>query len=152
MKKNGFTLVELIAVILILGLIIVLVATNFFSSGDGAKKKLDELMQNQIKDALKIYSIDMKLKDCHNCQSTNLNVNCVTQNVNKNQEKNDCQAFGIEVSLGMLKMGNYFEDLAKHCVKYDNNKKLIEDTDIVFKVYRYAGEYYYDLNGITCRK
>lgn len=152
MKKNGFTLVELIAVIVILGLIVTLVATNFFGGSDHSRKKLDEIMQNQLKDAIRVYAVDKNLKDCHNCTTPRLNTNCVPENADKEIERQACAALGIEVTLGMLKVGDYFTDTANHCQKLDGSNKKIDDNDVVLKMYRFEGEEFIDLNGVSCRK
>lgn len=58
MKKNlekGMTLVELMAVIVILGIILTVVAKNIFGQADSAKARTNVLRMEKIKGALELY-------------------------------------------------------------------------------------------------
>lgn len=58
-RRKGFTLVELLAVIVVLGVILVLVAPTALSSFYKARATLNEMEQGIIIDAAKIYLTDL---------------------------------------------------------------------------------------------
>lgn len=60
MNKKGFTLVELLGVIVILGIIITIVATNGFGAFDNAKTKINEENLNTIKEAANLLMTEVK--------------------------------------------------------------------------------------------
>ena len=64
MNKKGFTLVELLAVMVILALITTIVATNGFGAFNNTKKAINEQNINAIKEAAKILMTD--LEHCDN--------------------------------------------------------------------------------------
>lgn len=149
--KNGFTLIELIVVIAIVGGLIVLVTTTMFGTSNKLNSTIDTKMIAELKDAAKIYAIDQKLKDCHDCTLTNLNSICVVD-TDPATEKDACMAYGISTNLGILKAGDYFSDITGHCHMLDNNNEKIPDPNLIIDIYRYNGEYFVELNGITCKK
>lgn len=149
-NKNGFTLVELLVVIVILGALIALVSSIISASGRKTTDRLGEQMENNLKDAAKLYALENKLKNCHNCEVDNLNTECVTKGTEEN-EKLACKALGMTISLGELKSKGYFEDLAKHCYKMNGSIKM-DDNDINILIYRYKTDYIVELNGISCKK
>jgi len=59
MNKKGFTLVEILAVIVILSLIITIVATKGFGVFDNVKKKIEEEQINLVKDYLDVLMLDV---------------------------------------------------------------------------------------------
>ena len=63
MNKKGFTLVELLAVIVILSLIIVIVATNGFGAFDSSKEKINELAEKEINEAINVLMTDIEYCD-----------------------------------------------------------------------------------------
>lgn len=54
-SEKGMTLVELMAVIVILGIILTVVAKNIFGQADAAKAKTNILRMEKIKGALELY-------------------------------------------------------------------------------------------------
>lgn len=54
-NRNGFTLVELLAVIVLLGIIIVLVTPNVTKNLDDSKKGIESLEIKSLEDAAKLY-------------------------------------------------------------------------------------------------
>lgn len=155
-NKKGFTLVEIIIVVVILGLLTVFVSTTFFGNSDKVKEKLNDQMLSNLKDALTFYSIDMKLKDCKGCNPGDvvLNYNCVPVNSDKEVEKMACSAHSISTTLAVLKAGSspYFEDPAKHCYKLNASNQVMNESDVIVTIYKYNGKVYTDLNGIKCMK
>ena len=59
MNKKGFTLVELLAVIVILGLVITIVGTKGFGAFDNTKKAITSQNINAIKESAKVYLTDV---------------------------------------------------------------------------------------------
>lgn len=152
LNKKGFTLVEIIVVIVILGLLITLTTTSFFKSSDRLRDKIDQIALNNLRDAAILYAKDMKLKDCDNCLNYSLNMDCVSSNT-VNNEKSACRTKNqITVSLGYLKQNNYFQDTADKCYKLDASKNKISDNSIQIVIYRYSTEYYVELGEIYCAK
>ena len=54
MNKKGFTLVELLAVLVILAILMVLIVPNVMESFNSGKNKLDDINKKQVEDAVKI--------------------------------------------------------------------------------------------------
>ena len=63
MNKKGFTLIELIAVLVILSLVIVVVATKGFGAFDKVKTEIDEQNLKTIKDAAEFLMTEVKYCD-----------------------------------------------------------------------------------------
>ena len=59
MKRNGFTLVELLAVIAILGLIIIIVATKGFGAFNKTKNSINEIEENNLLEAAKNFLVEV---------------------------------------------------------------------------------------------
>lgn len=151
-NKKGFTLIELLAVITILGLLIVLVMSTFTKTSDRTKNKLNNIMLTNLKDAAAMYAENGGLRDCHNCDTYSLNVDCVSSNTIDN-EKIACQANGININLKTLKQGGYFSDDNNHCYGLDINNKRIkvsEESNVIISVYRYNGDYIVNVGNIKC--
>ena len=55
MKKNGFTIVELLAVLIVLGIIVGITISTVNSSSDNAKKKSEEVFISSLKSAIETY-------------------------------------------------------------------------------------------------
>lgn len=114
MKKRGFTLVELMGVIIILGVIILLAAPAIRNLTAESKNELYEVQINNIKDGLKNWAIDN----------------------NKTLPKNEGEV--ITITLGQLKMGGYVE------VELKNPKtNKCFGNDMVLEIRRYQKNYLY---------
>lgn len=61
-KEEGFTLVELLAVIVILGFILVIAVPGITKVIDGSKKKTEDQQEMLLIDAAKLYFIDEEFK------------------------------------------------------------------------------------------
>jgi len=59
MNKNGFTLVELLAVIVLLGLILVITMTNGFGLFNKAKGGINQIEEDNLIEAAKVFLVDV---------------------------------------------------------------------------------------------
>ncbi len=66
MKKNGFTLTELLAVIAVLALLIVIAAPNVLNMLNKQEEKLSEETVKELKDSAISYYSDTFFKKCRN--------------------------------------------------------------------------------------
>lgn len=57
-RQNGFTLIEIMVVMVILGLLVAIVAPNIMGRGDQAKITIAETQMNNIANALDLYRLD----------------------------------------------------------------------------------------------
>lgn len=78
MRKNGFTLVELLAVIVVLALIMVIAIPAVLNTKETASKVLSADEERSIKDAAKLLAIDLDdpNSSLFNCGSGNNWLNC----------------------------------------------------------------------------
>ncbi len=151
-NNRGFTLIEIIVVIVLLGLIITLTITNNFRASDSVKNKLDQIAINNLKEATIIYAKDNNLRDCGNCVDYSLNMECVSSNT-QNNEKTACRNKNkLTVSLAYLKTNNYFQDASDKCYKLDANKNKINPNDIIITIYRYNTDYFVEIDNVFCAK
>lgn len=89
MNKKGFTLVELLAVIAILGTIMTLATISVFKVMNDSKSKLSDFTKTQIEDAANLYAID---NDC--------------------TEEGRCSFFGDGI---IDALGDYYPEMAEKC-------------------------------------
>lgn len=118
MNKRGFTLVEIIAVIVILGLLIMLVAPSFLNLGDASKKKILEK---------KIQSIELSAANWAQSNDVNLtwtpgtcSVKEITGATTSSMTTIACETYTINVQ-------RLIDD--KFLTVDDNNGKVINPTD-----------------------
>ena len=57
--KKGFSIVELMVVVIILGLLASVVVPNLIGKSDDAKKQLVKVQMGQLKESLKLFRLDM---------------------------------------------------------------------------------------------
>lgn len=120
LKKNGFTLAELLAVLVVLAIIILVASSSVAGIVANVKKKAQGEIRNNLKEAGLNYVIgNIYLEKCSVGFSNELKNNN-TSNVNSNG------ACLRKVSVKTLKDNGIFEDEKKYC----------KDTDEVI-VYRY---------------
>ena len=123
-KKNGFTLVELLAVIVVLAIIITIGITSVTAIMKRMKKNVSNEMRNNLKEAGITYVLDQNfhLEKCssdfskqmmqNNISNLNSNISCVKS-----------------LDVATLKAENFFED----------NKGYCKSTEKVI-VYRYTDD------------
>jgi prepilin-type N-terminal cleavage/methylation domain-containing protein len=105
MKKNGFTLVELLAVIVILGILTTLVSVNVAKYINDSKKKTNEIALANLQDAAVTYGLD-KLK---------LPKTCFATKYNSDGSPNIPGCSGNTIKVKELKDNGYFSDDKKVC-------------------------------------
>lgn len=83
MKKNGFTLVELIAIISLLAILMIIVAPMITKAGDASRQKTYETKMDLIEDAAVIYGQDnyRHIVDCASACTSGYTgaINCSTE-------------------------------------------------------------------------
>lgn len=151
-NKKGFTLIEIVVVVVILGLLISLSMSVFFKSSDRVKDKIDQIALNNLKAAAIIYAKDIKLRDCGNCVDYSLNMDCVSSGTPSIEQGRCSLKNYVKVSLGYLKQNNYFSDPANKCYKLDGSNNKLPDTAIDIIIYRYNTDYFVGFNAVFCAK
>ena len=117
-NKKGFTIVELLAVIVVLAIIIVIAQTAITAILNQGHKNTQEDMQNSLKEAAITYVVgQFYLEKCSVAFSNEVNNNHNISNASK------CNKI---ISVGTLKNAGTFEDKRGYC----------KDTDQVL-VYKY---------------
>ena len=61
--ERGMTLVEVIAVVVLLALLYVVVGKNVFGQSNAAKAKLNDVKMNNVKNILQQYKLEMCIRD-----------------------------------------------------------------------------------------
>lgn len=110
MKKNGFTLIELISVIAILALILIIAVPAVFKGRENALKGLSKEQERNIKEAALILALDIDdySSDVFNCNSASwMNGKCTKDSNEKWVE--------ATVTVAELKTHEYFEDRKGIC-------------------------------------
>mgnify|MGYP003304901226 CR=1 FL=1 len=116
MRKKGFTLVELIGVILILGIILILATPVIKKINSNSRQELYDIQIVNIIDALKLWSVD--------------NSRVLPQNEGET----------ITITLGQLKMGGYIDEDLKN-----PQTNTCFGNDMLLTVSRYRENYIYDV-------
>lgn len=125
-KKNGFTLVELLAVIVVLGLIIILVVPNVLDSLNKSKKE-----------TFYLYTRDLEAKA----------VGKYTQDLDLNPKNVECAVYDISKDLGIGNTGDY-EGWVKVIRTAVSSNKLVASATI--KHDNLSGIYYCVTESSTC--
>lgn len=122
MKNKGFTLVELVAVIALLGLLMAIIITSIMNSRESAYNKLNEEQRKSARGAAEMLAIDLDddESDIYNC---------------KGWMSGKCSfSSGIwtsaTVTIDELKSNEYFSDSHNHCSGSVTITKSSYDYDI----------------------
>lgn len=147
MNKEGFTLVELLAVIVLLGLVLVITMTNGFGIFNKAKGGINQIEENNLIEAAKVFLVDVENEfvttgfDNNKIRVVCEDGSCFYISIDSNNvitKKNCIDTFcGTEVDIKYLKDNMYFNDSKDKC---DNNAKFnirlegnLEYTDYIVK-------------------
>lgn len=109
MKKKGFTLIELIAVIGILALLLLIAIPTVLNTRDNALKALSEKEKRNIVDAGKTLAVDLDdyKSEIYNCKTgTWVESGC--------QKDDNNHWTSVTLTLQNLIENDYFEDTKKH--------------------------------------
>lgn len=106
--KKGFTLIELIAVIVILALLLVIAVPSILNARNNAIRGLDKEQKRNIEEAGKMLGIDLDdyMTEVYNCKAS------WPSECNKNDEG---KWTSVRVSIEELKTKGYFTDEANKC-------------------------------------
>lgn len=128
MDKKGFTLVELLGVIAILGLIAIIVSTNGFGLLNKTKDTINKVEEDNLMEAARVFLVEVDKGICGDTAFCNKNY------INKT----------VKVPIWYFIVNGYFKDDANHC---DTNKylnlKIEQDDDgntTGYKVEKYDEE------------
>ncbi len=132
MKRRGFTLVELLAVIAVLALLLILAVPMVMKARDNTIRGLNESQKKNIRYAGEMVGIDLDdyASGIYNCQEGSwIESKCTMANNSWTE---------VAVSLDDLKAQGYFEDYEGHC------------SGTVKITHKGRSGYDVDLTGITC--
>lgn len=108
LNNKGFTLVEILAVVSILALIIIIVATNGFGAFDNTKKKIDEENKKVIIEGAKVLLVE--IQNCGSINDSYINNLLLNKGINCDDIVEDTNVVSeIEVPLSELISKKYVE-------------------------------------------
>ncbi len=132
MNKKGFTLVEILAVVIVLAIIMIIVIPNIGNVFNNAKDKISDLEKKNIVDAS-----EMIIMEIANCEISVSNYNYLfDKNVTKCSEMNDDIIGTVTTTIEKLKEKDLFSDPGNKCsgsinITTNNNFKISVDTNNV---------------------
>ena len=118
--KNGFTLVEILAVIIILGVLLSVASINVVSKINNSKDKIGKFTLSQIEDAAKTYALD------HDCGTGFLKCSLYGNDINSKQS--------IPYNLK-----DYYPEIVEKCTIANNANIWIEDDGNDIKLTKFEG-------------
>ncbi len=129
MNKKGFTLSEILAVLVILGLIITLITPVVNNVLKDTKGKISDLTKKNLEESAKMFGQEVFL-----CQNNNEITNLFSKlgiNVKNCGEAKIKLENGIDVTIGFLKENDYFSDQSNNCNNEGTINVQIKNHDIV---------------------
>ncbi len=109
MKNNkGFTLVEILAVLVVLAAVMIIAIPSIGGAFSSSKGKIDDLTKRNIQESAKMFANELYI-----CDSTSINIwesygdTCTEVRIRL--------ADGIDISIDNLVEGEYFSDPANKC-------------------------------------
>ena len=109
MERKGFTLVELLAVIVLLSLVIIIVATSGFGAFNNAKESINNIEEKNLLEAAKTYLVEIDNELCSTLtasECTDLRTSCLS---------------GCTLTVSEIEVTGYFTDKKNKC---DNDAEL----------------------------
>ncbi|NLL02261.1 MAG: prepilin-type N-terminal cleavage/methylation domain-containing protein [Mollicutes bacterium] len=103
--KRGFTMVELIAVVIILGALMIIVYPSVNRILTGGRKTVDDLTKKNLEDASTIFAQDIYI--CEDSTIINILKNDVHLNVTNCNDAKEALQSGITFSMDILKQYEY---------------------------------------------
>lgn len=156
-KKNGFTLVEILAVISILGVVMILIVPTMMQAFYDARSKLDDNDEKQILDAAKMWitDYDLSVKKYTYNGSNSIDINGTTYNPGDVMQVYDFRTYvienkGINVSITELVDGGYYNTRCDY--SKEKNSCKVPETCVIKVGINYdtaVGDQYYVVNGYT---
>ena len=137
--KKGFTIIELLAVLLVLGMLMVFAYPAIFKTEKAAEEVLNKAEERNLKDAAKLVAIDLDdyMSPIYNCKNGSwIKEYCHTI---KDSEDNDVWYY-VVFPVNLLIEKGYFTDNSNHCTK---NNSLI-------RINKQSQGYEVDLSNIKC--
>lgn len=137
-KKSGFTLVELLAVISILGVIMVLFMPSIMNLYNKSKKNIRSLEESTLIDSAKMYAIDLDSGNAFYTAPENININKHEYKVGDKVSTYDMRVFliekGLDVPISFLVKNEYYDDVGCNYENENNNCKVNKDCIIHIKI------------------
>ena len=139
MKRNGFTLVEILAVILLIGLVTILAVASINSVNKKIKERLLQTKKSTAEQGLLVWN-----NDNENCFRSIYAIDCIVGIQNNNGCNIEGNITRCEITIGKLADKNIikYDDIQnkivinpvdnsslnneKICFEYDNNKRIFK--------------------------
>lgn len=122
-KKNGFTLVELLAVISILGVVLILFLPSMMNLYNKSKKNMRELNEKSIIDAGKMYAVDLDSANIYYQAESDISINGNNYKRGDKLSTYDLRVLliekGLDVPITFLVKNGYYNDTP---CNYDDKK------------------------------
>lgn len=125
-NKKGFTLVELLAVIVLLSIIMIIVVPNVLNALNSGKNTIDKINKRQLTDAA-----DLVIVEVISCKYQDSTFQALGITKPTSQNANLCQTLRnavigktIRTTVGNLKLAGYFQDEMNNC----NNEGVVKIT------------------------
>lgn len=126
MNKKGFTLVEILAVIVVLAIIMIIAIPNINDAFSTAKNKLSDIETKNIKEASE--TIILEVINC-DIEVANYNELFSKSSMKCSEMQNETIGKTIETTVDKLKEKGYFNDTSNKC-----SGSLLITTDTNYKV------------------
>lgn len=127
--KKGFTLVELLGVVVVLGLLIVITATNGFGIFNKVKDSINTIEEDNLLEAARVFLVDVDNDLCSPALETDLGTTCSSLRNSCRVETGTDVGNACMVTVKILEKYDYFDDKSGKC---DGDKelkiKIITDT------------------------
>ncbi len=114
MNKKGFTLVEILSVIVVLSIVIILAYPAISSSFNKSKNQISDLNKKSIKEAAEVFAQEVYICDSSSNIINDLN-EIYKANLNCKDAREKLNNDGITITLEYLKEKDYLSDKVGNC-------------------------------------